>query len=62
MCMGITDEESLHQQTQLCKSAILQKKYTLTLKKKTRINEPQDPARGRRIQGLGVTLRLWLLW
>ena len=45
MCMGITDEESSHLQTQHCESAILQKKQTLSLKKKkhthTRINETQ---------------------
>ena len=36
MCMGITDAESLHLQTQHCKSTILQKKKTLSfLKKKT---------------------------
>ena len=36
VCMGINDEESLHQQTQHCRSAVLQKMYTLTLKKKNK--------------------------
>ena len=62
MHMGITDEESSHLQTQHCESAILQKKQTLSLKKKKTqgLMRHRFLASARRKHVLGVTLRLWL--